>query len=180
MIRLWARLLRETPRSILTLKFRDWFGAPGLQARLRSLLMAEDVDPARLKLGSDNEATADHLRRYADIDIALDPFPFTGSTTTFEALWMGVPVVTLRGAFMAGRWSASMLASAGLRELIADNADDYAAIVSQLANYPERLAALRAGLRERVRRSPLCDGQGRARQVERVYRAAWRRWCAGR
>jgi predicted O-linked N-acetylglucosamine transferase (SPINDLY family) len=179
-IRLWARLLRETPRSTLVLKFRDWFASPGLQSRLRALLMAEDVDPARLHLGGDNEATVDHLQRYADIDIALDPFPFTGSTTTFEALWMGVPVVTWRGAFMAGRWSASMLASAGLRELIADNADDYAAIVAQLANYPDRLAALRASLRERVRRSPLCDGRGRARQVERVYRAAWRRWCAAR
>jgi protein O-GlcNAc transferase len=179
-VRLWARVMRETPRSVLVLKFRDWFASPGLQARLRSLLLAEGVDPARLRFGGDNEATSDHMARYHDIDIALDPFPFTGSTTTFEALWMGVPVVTLRGPFMAGRWSASMLSSVGLPELIAETADDFAAIVAQLANYPDRLTRLRTELRERVAHSPLCDGAGRAQQIERVYRAIWRRWCAGK
>jgi predicted O-linked N-acetylglucosamine transferase (SPINDLY family) len=177
-LRLWARVVRETPRSVLQLKFRDWFASPGLQARLRGLFMAEGVDPSRLRLGGETDTTASHIGRYNDIDIALDPFPFTGSTTTFEALWMGVPVVTLQGDFMAGRWSASMLRSVGLGELIARTADDYTSIVAQLANYPDRLASLRTGLRARVAASPLCDGRGRARQVERIYRAVWRRWCA--
>ena len=176
-LRLWARVVRETPRSVLQLKFRDWFASPGLQARLRSLFLAEGVGPSRLRLGGEADTTASHIARYNDIDIALDPFPFTGSTTTFEALWMGVPVVTLRGKYMAGRWGASMLGAVGLQELIAETPDDYAAIVAQLANYPDRLAQLRAELRGRVAASPLCDARGRARQLERLYRAVWRRWC---
>jgi predicted O-linked N-acetylglucosamine transferase (SPINDLY family) len=109
----------------------------------------------------------------------LDPFPFTGSTTTFEALWMGVPVVTLRGDRMAGRWSASMLRALGLEELIADTPGGYAEIAAGLAQDAGRLAGLRGSLRERVAGSALCDGRGRARQVERIYRALWRRWCRG-
>lgn len=177
-LRIWTRLLREVPRSRLVLKFRDWFQAPGLRGRLRSHCIAQGVDPDRLDLGGDNESTASHLLRYNRIDIALDPFPFTGATTTFEALWMGVPVVTLCGSYMAGRWSASMLRTAGLDDLIATNADEYVEIARRLAQDPVRLAELRASLRQRVANSPLCDGPGRARQVERLYRAMWRRWCA--
>jgi len=178
-LRLWARIVRETPRSVLQLKFRDWFASPGLQARLRGLFMQEGVEASRLRLGGDTDTTASHIARYNDIDIALDPFPFTGSTTTFEALWMGVPVVTLQGDYMAGRWSASMLRAAGLGELVARTPDEYAAIVAQLTGDADRLASLRAGLRARVAASPLCDERGRARQMDRIYRTLWRRWCAG-
>jgi predicted O-linked N-acetylglucosamine transferase (SPINDLY family) len=177
-LRLWTRILREVPGSRLVLKFRDWFQAPGLRARLRSHCIAQGVDPSRLELGGENETTANHLVRYNRIDVALDPFPFAGATTTFEALWMGVPVVTLCGAYMAGRWGASMLHAAGLGELIAHTPDEYAVVAQRLASAPERLAELRSTLRQRVARSPLCDGKGRARQVERLYRAMWRRWCA--
>jgi protein O-GlcNAc transferase len=109
--------------------------------------------------------------------VALDPFPFTGSTTTFEALWMGVPVVTLAGEQMAGRWSASMLTALKLPELIAGSPDEYVRIAAGLVAAPEKLASLRAGLRSRVAASPLCNGKSRARQVERIYRSLWRRWC---
>jgi predicted O-linked N-acetylglucosamine transferase (SPINDLY family) len=179
-LRLWTRILREVPRSRLVLKFRDWFQAPGLRTRLRSHCIAQGVDPTRLELGGENEPTANHLVRYNRIDIALDPFPFTGATTTFEALWMGVPVVTLCGAYMAGRWGTSILRTVGLDELIARTPDEYAEIAQRLANYPSRLAEQRASSRQRVADSPLCDGRGRARQVERLYRAMWRRWCARR
>ncbi|HEY3850376.1 MAG TPA: hypothetical protein VGL87_05370, partial [Steroidobacteraceae bacterium] len=112
-----------------------------------------------------------------EVDVALDPFPFTGSTTTFEALWMGVPVVTLAGRAMAGRWSASILHALRLDELVAGSRDEYVRLARELATDPERLGALRAGLRARVSGSPMCNGKARARQVERIYRALWRRWC---
>src|SRR6185437_5474968 len=121
----------------------------------------------------------DHLGLYNEVDIALDSFPFTGSTTTFEALWMGVPVVTLAGAAMAGRWSASILRALKLRELVAGSREEYVRIAAGLAADLPRLAMLRGGLRGRVAGSPLCNGKARARQVERIYRALWRRWCRG-
>ena len=122
-------------------------------------------------------ARGEHLAHYHDVDVALDPFPFTGSTTTFEALWMGVPVVSLLGQAMAGRWSASMLHALKLDELVAGTREGYVAVAAGLAGDLGRLEGLRACLRERVAASPLCDGPARARQVDRLYRALWRRWC---
>jgi protein O-GlcNAc transferase len=135
------------------------------------------VEPDRVEFGLTDTAQSDHMALYADIDIALDPFPFTGSTTTFEALWMGVPVVTLLGDAMAGRWSASMLQALKLDELIAQDTAAYVRIASALAQDRTRLTSLRAALRDRLRASPLTDGPRRARQMERVYRSLWRRWC---
>jgi protein O-GlcNAc transferase len=129
-----------------------------------------DFDGAILPRGA-------HLDLYRGIDIALDPFPFAGSTTTFEALWMGVPVVTLRGETMVGRWSASMLHALKLDDLVADTPQDYVGIAAALARDGQRLADQRQGLRNRAAASPLVDGRLRARQMDRVYRALWRRWC---
>jgi predicted O-linked N-acetylglucosamine transferase (SPINDLY family) len=120
---------------------------------------------------------SEHLDLYRRIDIALDPFPFTGSTATFEALWMGVPVVTLLGDTMVGRWSAAMLHALELDDLIARTPEEYVEIALALAGDPLRLEALRAGLRDRVRQSPLCAGAPFARHFERLMRALWRRWC---
>ena len=90
---------------------------------------------------------------------------------------MGVPVVTWAGPTVASRWSASMLRALKMDELVADTPEGYAAIAAALANDPQRLATLRAGLRGRVLHSPLVDGRLRARQIDRVYRTVWRRWC---
>jgi hypothetical protein len=117
------------------------------------------------------------LADYANIDLALDPFPYNGTTTTCEALWMGVPVVALAGAAHAGRVGASLLMQVGLPELIARDAQDYGEIAIALLSEPARLASYRRGLRARMAASPLCDSQSFARSVEAVYRELWRRWC---
>src|SRR4030065_2560067 len=110
--------------------------------------------------------------------MALDPFPFTGSTTTFEALWMGAPVITLPRETMVSRWSMAMLKKAGVEEVIARSEDEYVAIAQRLAGDLDHLAQLRATLRERVAKSPLCDEGARSRQIERASRWMWKKWCA--
>jgi predicted O-linked N-acetylglucosamine transferase (SPINDLY family) len=172
---LWGEVLNAVPGSVLRVKFKNWFANAGLRERfVRGL----GVGAERIEFVAEEEGLAGHLGGYGEIDIALDPYPFTGSTTTFEALWMGVPVVTLMGRSMAGRWSGSMLRAVKLEELIAGSPAEYVAIARRLAEDPRRLAELRAGLRGRVAASSLCDGRRRARQLDRLYRALWRRYCA--
>jgi protein O-GlcNAc transferase len=118
------------------------------------------------------------LKVYASVDIALDAFPWNGHTTACEALWMGVPVVTLYGERYAGRMAASALTALGLTELIARSPEEYVAIAAHWAADVDRLARLRAGLREQMRTSPLCDGAAFTRSLEEAYRSLWRRWCA--
>jgi len=141
--------------------------------------VVEALGPAAQRVEFDpvQRVFGDHLSLYNETDIALDPFPFTGSTTTFEALWMGVPVVSLAGSTFMGRWTASMLHAVKLEELIAHSADEYVGIAARLARDPARLSALRAGLRERVLHSSICDEQRTVRYFERALRAVWQRWC---
>jgi predicted O-linked N-acetylglucosamine transferase (SPINDLY family) len=122
---------------------------------------------------------ADYLRLYHDVDIGLDPFPCAGHTTSLDALWMGVPVVTLAGRAAVGRGTLSLLSTLGLTDLVAETPEAYARIATALAADQVRLAALRAGLRERVRRSPLGDAPRLTRHLEAGYRAMWVAWCAG-
>jgi len=171
---LWRRVLSAVPGSRLTLKYMRHYGDPDLRCRILGM----GVDPARVTFLAIDDDASDHLRRYAEIDVALDTFPFTGSTTTWEALSMGVPVVTLLGETIVARTSASFLKPLGLEELIASDPDSYVLIVKSLVEDRDRLARLRASLYARIEKSPLLDGRGRARQLERIYRAVWRRWCA--
>lgn len=177
-IALWAEVLKAVPGSKLLLKYKAAFGVASVKARYLGLFEACGITADRLILAGKNETLSQHLDRYSKIDIALDTFPFTGSTTTFEALWMGVPVISLAGDTMVSRWSAAMLKKIKLGELIARTAEEYAAISQKLANDPAHLGELRAGLRERVAHSPLCDASARTRQIERTYRWMWKKWCA--
>jgi predicted O-linked N-acetylglucosamine transferase (SPINDLY family) len=118
-----------------------------------------------------------HLALYNRIDIALDPFPYNGTTTTCEALWMGVPVIALRGDRHAARVSASLLTAIGMNDLVADTVEGYVEIAVALAGNPASLHELRRSLRSRMLASPLCDDAGFARKVEHAYRTMWRRWC---
>jgi predicted O-linked N-acetylglucosamine transferase (SPINDLY family) len=172
---LWAEVLRRIPSARLRLKYRTAFASKLLQDRVRRALGADAS--ARLDFETVPQNIGEHLQAYHAIDISLDPFPFTGATTTFEALWMGVPVVTLLGDTFMGRWSASMLHALKLDDLIARTPEEYVECAVRLAGDPPLLAALRAGLRERLSRSPLCNGPLRARQMQRLLRALWRRWC---
>ena len=121
----------------------------------------------------------DYFRIYEQMHVALDPFPYGGGTTTCDALWMGVPVVSLAGQTSVGRSGLSILSSAGLPELVAKDAQQYTRIAVELAGDLPRLRRLRATLRDRLRSSPLMDASRLARHVEAAYRAMWQRWCAG-
>jgi predicted O-linked N-acetylglucosamine transferase (SPINDLY family) len=117
------------------------------------------------------------MGEYGDIDVVLDPFPYCGGLTTCEALWMGVPTITLPGDFFASRHSVSHLSNAGLPEWVSDSTDAYIEMaVARAADLPA-LATLRAGLRDKVRRSPLCDAPRFGRNLGAALRHAWQQWC---
>ena len=121
-------------------------------------------------------SVAEHLDLYRRIDIGLDTFPYNGTTTTCEALWMGVPVIVLEGDRHLARVGGSVLQHAGLERFIARDSNEYISIVADLAQDLERLAVLRAGLRNRLEQSPLCDATAFARDVESAYRDFWEAW----
>ncbi len=177
-VELWSRLLQAVPAARLVLR-TGFLTVAAVREEITRQFAAAGVAAERLDLraGADR---AGLLATYNDIDIALDPFPYGGGTTTAEALWMGVPVVSLRCDRFSGRVGESILTTVGLPALVADDAAAYLATASSLAADLTRLADLRAGLRATVVGSPLCDRDRFARHLESAYRAMWRRWCAGR
>ncbi|MCW2247600.1 tetratricopeptide (TPR) repeat protein [Azospirillum fermentarium] len=171
---LWARVLRAAPGSRLLLKYPALRDA-GARAFVTGLFAPHGVAD-RLELRRPPSGIAANLGDYADADIALDPFPYNGHTTTCEALWMGVPVVTLAGGERApgvARVAAAMLDNAGLAELAAGDADHYVSLAAGLAADPRRLADLRAGLRQRVAACALGDVDALARALESAWRRLW-------
>ena len=148
-IAVWARMLREVPDARLILKCPQ-FKDEDTRGRAIQAFAAAGIGSERLDLCPPFAAAADHLAHYGDIDIALDPLPYNGTATTCEALWMGVPVITLRGNRHAARVGASILTTLGLERLVAANAAEYVAIAASLASDLDALAALRASLRPRI------------------------------
>ena len=175
---LWCRLLQAVPSAGLLLCRNTLRGqtALALAGRFRQRGIPED----RLVLRHVEPVGMQHLRLYDEIDVALDPFPWNGHTTACEALWMGVPVVALRGRTHAGRMTASVLTAVGMPELVAENPDAYIRAAAALAADLPWLAELRGSLRGRMSASPLCDGAAFTRGLEYAYRALWRRRCAPR
>jgi predicted O-linked N-acetylglucosamine transferase (SPINDLY family) len=171
-LRLWSQILRANPNSRLLLHAKEG----SHRQRVIDLLAGQEIDSSRINfIGHLPEA--DFFQVYHQIDIALDPFPFAGGTTTCDALWMGVPVITLTGQTAVGRAGVSILSNAGLQNLIAASPAQYQEIAIQLARNLDELAKLRAGLREQVRASPLVNAERFAKNVETAYRTIWRRWC---
>jgi predicted O-linked N-acetylglucosamine transferase (SPINDLY family) len=170
----WSRLLRTVRDSQLVLHAH----AGSHRNRARDLFARQGVSPERVEFVG-LLPLDEHFRTYQRIDIALDPFPCGGGTTTCDALWMGVPVVTRVGQTAVGRAGLSILSNLGLPELAARDADGYVRIAAQLAGDLPRLAERRATLRERMQRSPLMDAPRFARNVEAAYHEMWRRWCGG-
>ncbi|RMG40698.1 MAG: hypothetical protein D6725_02895, partial [Planctomycetota bacterium] len=156
-VRLWARILGEIPDARLVLKALA-LTDPGTRQLTARRFAEAGIDPQRIDLLPPTVPLERFLAEYARIDIALDTTPYGGGTTTCEALWMGVPVLTFPGDRFAGRMSASILSAAGLTELIAASADDYVRRACDLAHAPERLEEYRRTLRDRVARSALSDG----------------------
>ena len=172
----WCALLREQPASRLLLKngalrreeerafFGAWFSKRG-------------VDPARIEWRGES-SHPEMLSEYGDVDVVLDTFPYNGGLTTLEALWMGRPVVTVEGRTLISRQSQAILASAGLGELCAPDAEGFVASASRLVSRPAELARLSASLRPRLGASALLDHAAFTRDFEAMLRAEWRRWCA--
>jgi protein O-GlcNAc transferase len=173
MLRVWAGAMRAVPGSRLLLL--SPYGSHRRHAV--GVLEAEGVAAERVAF-VEHRPRADYLRLYHSIDVGLDTLPYNGHTTSLDGYWMGVPVVTLVGRTVVGRAGFSQAMNLGLGELVAWSPPEFVRIASALAGNLPRLAALRAGLRDRMRRSPLFDGERFARHVEAAYRAAWRRWCA--
>ncbi len=172
----WSRLLEQVAGSRLVLKYRG-LDDPGLAARLGAAFAAEGVDAGRIVLRGRDVRLGDHFAAYREIDVALDTFPYNGTTTTCEALWMGVPVVTLAAGAHVGRVGASLLKGLGLAELVAGDERDYVERAAALATDAERRAAFHATLRERMAAAALMDAESFARALEAAYREMWRDWC---
>ncbi len=174
-VALWAEVLRALPSSRLRLQTFGLNDA-GTAAQVKEMFTNCGITAARLELAG-QKPHKQLLAAYGEIDIALDPFPYSGGLTTCEALWMGVPVVTLTGQAFCGRHSTSHLHNAGLPELVAATAEDYVRLAVTLAQNTEHLLTLRAGLRAQMAASPLCDAERYTRDLEAAYRGIWEKYC---
>lgn len=177
-VALWARVLRAVPGSRLLLRNGRRFGDPATASRYRALFAGHGIGAERVLLEGDQLSRSGHLAEFDRLDIALDPFPFNGSTTTFESLWMGVPVVTRIGDRFIARVGLDTLSRVGLTDIAAADDDGYVAAAAALAADLPRRTRLRAELRDRLLSSPLCDAPAHARAFEQAIGEAWRQWCA--
>lgn len=168
----WSELLRQLPQARLHLKYRD-LDIPAVQDHFRQKLAQLGIDPERL-IFSGQTSPRDHLAFYQGIDLALDPFPYNGGSSTCDALWMGVPVIALAGGMRAGE---AILNQMGHPEWIATSPEGYVQTALELAQQPELLAQLRMQLREALSASAICQPHQFVREIEFSYRQAWARWC---
>jgi protein O-GlcNAc transferase len=172
MLSVWARILEAVPDSVIVFTTVPEQG----RDRIRNALQGAGIDASRIVL-HDYLHTRDFWALYEGIDILLDTFPCNGGTTTCEAIWLGTPVVSRCGEVFQSRAGLSILGSLGLDELIARTDEEYVRIAVDLARDTARLETLRAGLRERMRASPLTDARAYTRDLESAYRNVWRTWC---
>lgn len=172
----WAEILNRLPDARLVLKAHA-LGDAGTRAQAHARFADHGIFPERLELTGFLEDSASHFARYGAIDIALDPFPYNGTTTTFEALTMGVPVLTLAGQNHAGRVGGSILHRLGLEDWIAKDKEAYVAAALKWASDMDGLRGLREDLRPRLEASCLTDAGSFTREVEAAYRTVWKEWC---
>lgn len=175
---LWGQILERLPNARLLLKYKDDYARAWLREKVLGEIGGGTDLARRIDFIAADEDEDRHLVRHADVDIALDSHPFSGATTSFDALWMGVPVVTLLGGTFLSRMTASHLIPLGLSDLVASTPEEYASIAVDLALDRGRLASLRSSLRDRLLASPLMDGAAHARNFEALLRRLWRRWAS--
>ena len=168
----WAKILHRVPNSKLIMKARPLADTTA-KTQFSQAFESHEIDAERVTLRGPVASPTDHLGSYSEIDIAFDPFPYNGTTTTCEALWMGVPVITLAGDRHAGRVGASLLTQIGHNAHIATSQEEYIEIAAQLASNLDGLSKMRSELRENLRRSTLCDGAGFCRRMESAYEHMW-------
>jgi predicted O-linked N-acetylglucosamine transferase (SPINDLY family) len=167
----WARILKNVPNSRLLIKSSGLASNMG-RDYVQSHLHQQGIDPSRIELTGWTPTTNSHLQLYGRVDIALDTFPYNGTTTTCEALWMGVPVVTFAGSSHVSRVGAALLTNAGCSEWIANDVEGYIALAAKLAANITSMSDVRKNLREQMKASPLCDAHRLARELEQIYRDA--------
>jgi protein O-GlcNAc transferase len=174
--RLWTSILQATPNSRLVIKTQN-FSDNKLCDYVFDTFTKKGIDQNRITLLSWAPSTREHLKTYSKVDIGLDTYPYNGTTTTFEAMWMGVPVVTLAGNTHISRVGASILSNIGLQELVANTNKEYVDIAVNLSNDLERLQSLRERLRDIMKHSSLCDAKRFTANLEMCYRNIWEKWC---
>jgi len=172
-LQLWARVLNGVKSSRLVVRS----GSGSHRQRAFEVLEREGIERSRVEF-VEPRPHGDYLESHHRLDMMLDPFPYGGHTTSLDALWMGVPVVSLAGKTSVSRAGLSILSNLGLPELVAFSEDNYVTIATELAADLPRLTELRATLRSRMESSVLMDAPRFTRQIEITYRAMWRRWCA--
>ncbi|WP_131989382.1 O-linked N-acetylglucosamine transferase, SPINDLY family protein [Chthoniobacter flavus] len=169
---LWARVLNHVPNARLVLLCEEG----SQRQRTWDLFARHGISAERISF-AEPRARTDYLKLYYDVDIVLDTFPYNGHTTSLDALWMGVPVVSLVGEVAVSRAGLSQLNNLGLPEWVAHTEDEYVEIATRLAGDLTHLAEMRATLRARMEASVLMDATHFTRQIEEAYRAMWRQWC---
>lgn len=172
----WAEILRILPEARLLIKNRALQSA-AVRETLHGAFASHGIEAARVELRGPSPH-ADLLADYAEVDIALDTFPYNGGLTTCECLWMGVPIVALEAERMIGRQTAALLRLLGLEDWVAATPEAYVRLAVEKARHPNALTSLRAKLRPGMAASPLCDATRFTRDLEQAYRAMWRRYCA--
>ncbi len=178
LIAVWSKILQQLPNSRMLLKGKH-LNDTGVQRSFLNSFTSQGVKASQLCFSPHLPCRRDHLALYNDIDLCLDPFPYNGTTTTLEALWMGVPVLTLLGARHASRVSASILQALGRPDLIARDHEAYIGAALRLASQPSADGLCRKTIRHQLLGSALCDARHFTRRIERVYRQAWQQWCQG-
>lgn len=176
-LQLWARLLREVPTARLLIKSQG-LSNPEVEARLRARFVNAGIDARRIQLHAAGLSKHQHMALYHEVDLCLDPFPYNGTTTTCDALWMGLPVVTLAGRTHVARVGLSLVSHLGFPSWAAETPDAYVAKCRHLISDLPALAALRLRLREQMRQSPLCDAPKFIIHLEAALRILWQKWCA--
>ncbi|MFL5340278.1 MAG: tetratricopeptide repeat protein, partial [Gemmataceae bacterium] len=176
LLALWARVLKAVPNAKLLVGRNSLSGET--QVELRRRFAAAGLPDDRVEMRQLVAGPAAFLESYLPVDIALDTIPWSGHTTACDSLWMGVPVITLRGQTHAGRMVSSVLTHVGLPDWIAENPDQYVELAAKWACDLDGLANVRSGLREQMRRSKLCDAQNFTAHLEQAYQQMWKRYCA--
>lgn len=176
-VAVWSEILKRLEDGRLLLKNKALCDA-GVRERCWSRFEQRGIGRERVELVGYIDGPEGHHGMYNRVDIGLDSFPYNGTTTTCEAMWMGVPVVVLAGDRHAGRVGVSLLEQVGLEDWIAADEESYVARAVSAAQDIDALAQVRSGLRERMAASPLCDGGRLAREVEQAYRRMWQNWCS--
>jgi protein O-GlcNAc transferase len=174
-IAIWSKILTTIPNSRLIIKAYNFCDSTTRQYAM-NMFTLRGIPADRITLESWDPSPT-HLKSYNQVDIGLDTFPFNGGATTCEAIWMGVPVISLAGAAYHSRMGISLLSNIGLPELVAKTSDEYIAIATNLAKDLNKLQSLREHLRDMMKHSPLCDAKRFTTNLEMCYRTMWETWC---